>query len=626
MPNRDASTGRFTSSSSSGGFNLGKAYATIEIDSSGVKSGMDNAKKSVSNGLKDIGSGLQSLGSNLTLIGAPFLGLAAVAQNAFAEMDDAADQLGAVIKSTGGAAGVTRGEALRLGVELQNLTGITRAQIVGGEAMLLTFTNIGKDTFPRATRAVTDLSVAMKQDIKSSAIQLGKALNDPVKGITALTRVGVTFTQSQKDMIQAMMDVGNIAGAQGIILTEIEKEFGGSAAAAVDPIDHLKASLNDLAIDIGVSLQPVLEAVIPIIQGVVKSIGDWFSVMTDSGDNTVGIILAIGAGLAILGPIVAVLGAGLGAIGAVIGVVLSPIGLIVAAVVGLFVAIQNNFLGIRDFLQPVIDAIGNFFAHFSDNIKLYGSLAWLYFQYYIVNNLQKFWDVIKPAFDSFLAWFQTDGLPAINTALNWFKDNVLQPVINVLVDIWKTVSGGLIKLGEWFFAPGGGLDQAKQSLNDFKTNVIDPVIKTLQDIWKKVQPFLNDLKNGIKSVFDWIGANVIQPVIDVVDNLLLKLHELTGNTQIQGSAVGSELSQWANRLPSGNAGGVVPIPPVGGGSSLPITAQGRFGGGQGFTSNSSDLVMHQPVFNINANTREGGQVAMAGAMDELEKRYRGRGN
>ena len=79
-----------------------------------------------------------------------------------------------------------------------------------------------------------DLAQAMGGAPKDAAIQLGKALNDPIKGISALTRIGVTFTDEQKAQIKTMQEAGDMAGAQGVILAELNKEFGGSAQAAAD--------------------------------------------------------------------------------------------------------------------------------------------------------------------------------------------------------------------------------------------------------------------------------------------------------------------------------------------------------------------------------------------------------
>src|SRR5260221_12782801 len=104
--------------------------------------------------------------------------------------------------------------------------------VQGGENLLLTFTNIGKSVFPQATRSILDVSQAMGQDLKSSAIQVGKALGDPLTGMTALQRIGVTFSASEKEQVKTMMAHHDVIGAQKVILKELGTEFGGSAQAA----------------------------------------------------------------------------------------------------------------------------------------------------------------------------------------------------------------------------------------------------------------------------------------------------------------------------------------------------------------------------------------------------------
>jgi phage-related minor tail protein len=122
-----------------------------------------------------------------------------------------------------------------LATSISRKTGMDDEAIQSGENLLLTFTNIHNETgrgnqiFTRATRTIADMSAALGQDTKSSAIQLGKALNDPIKGVTALQRVGVSFTQSQRDQIKTLVESGNTLDAQKMILRELRKEFGGSA-------------------------------------------------------------------------------------------------------------------------------------------------------------------------------------------------------------------------------------------------------------------------------------------------------------------------------------------------------------------------------------------------------------
>jgi phage-related protein len=173
-------------------------------------------------------------------------------------------QTTAVIKSTGGAAHVTAKQFSDLATQISLKTGIDDEQIQSSENMLATFTNVrnevgkGNDIFSQATSVITDMSVALGQDSKNSAIQLGKALNDPIHGITALQRVGVTFTDKQKAMIKKLVETGDTLGAQKIILRELNKEFGGSAAAQATAGEKMQVAWGNLKEQIGTALIPIL--------------------------------------------------------------------------------------------------------------------------------------------------------------------------------------------------------------------------------------------------------------------------------------------------------------------------------------------------------------------------------
>lgn len=155
----------------------------------------------------------------------------------FMEADKVAAQTNAVIKSTGGVANVSAKRVGALATSLQNQSGMSDELIQSGSNLLLTFKNVrneagkGNKIFDRATQSALDLSVAGFGSVESTAKQMGKALNDPVKGITALGRAGVTFTKGQKETIKKLTETGHILDAQKMILKEVESQVGGSAKA-----------------------------------------------------------------------------------------------------------------------------------------------------------------------------------------------------------------------------------------------------------------------------------------------------------------------------------------------------------------------------------------------------------
>lgn len=156
----------------------------------------------------------------------------------------AENQLEAAIRSTGNAAGYTAQQYKQMAGDLQNITNYGDEATLGAESLLLTFKSIGGEIFPRALKSILDVSTAMEQDLKTSTIQIGKALNEPVEGLAALRRVGIQFTDSQEKQIKTLVEAGNVTGAQVVILKELESQFGGSAEAAREADGGITAFSN----------------------------------------------------------------------------------------------------------------------------------------------------------------------------------------------------------------------------------------------------------------------------------------------------------------------------------------------------------------------------------------------
>lgn len=184
------------------------------------------------------------VGGGIGLTLAAGLGVSAFIKNSI-EAQKTLAQLEAAIASTGGAAGLSSRELTAMASEMQRVTTYGDDAVISAQALLMTFTKVGRDVFPEAIATILDMSTAMGQDLKSSTIQVGKALNDPIKGITALTRVGVSFTEAQKLMIESLVKAGDVAGAQAIILRELQTEFGGSASAARNTLGGALTALQN---------------------------------------------------------------------------------------------------------------------------------------------------------------------------------------------------------------------------------------------------------------------------------------------------------------------------------------------------------------------------------------------
>lgn len=198
------------------------------------------------------------------------------------EMQKASAQTEAGIKSTGGAAKVTKTEIERLAQSLMKKSGVDDQLIQQGENLLLTFTNVrnevgkGNDVFNRATKAALDLSVKGFGDMSSTSKMLGKALQDPVKGMTAMSRAGVTFTAGQKETIKALVENGKNLEAQKMILAEVEKQVGGAADAfgktAPGQIGVFKEELAGVGADLVSNVIPSLLSLIDTTRSAASAI------------------------------------------------------------------------------------------------------------------------------------------------------------------------------------------------------------------------------------------------------------------------------------------------------------------------------------------------------------------
>lgn len=194
-------------------------------------------------------------------IGVGGLGYAAMkGGEEFTAWNKVQQQTAAGIKSTGGAANVTARHVQKMSERLEGVSTVDENLIQSGANVLLTFTKIrnevgkGNDVFDRANKLGLDLSVRLEKDIGSSAIMLGKALNDPIKGMTAMSRAGVQFSEDQAKAITKMVETGDILGAQKAILSELETQVGGSAKAYGDSFEGMKNRVGDTLGDLARSL------------------------------------------------------------------------------------------------------------------------------------------------------------------------------------------------------------------------------------------------------------------------------------------------------------------------------------------------------------------------------------
>jgi len=226
------------------------------------------AKDKASAVANKMGESFQGLGGKIgaALGGAAVAGVGLLSAFLIKGVKDAADyqtlaaKTTAVLKSTGDVSHASVAGIQALAASLETMSGVDEVLIINSENVMATFTRVrneagkGNDVFNQATAAALDMSVALGTDLQGATIQIGKALQDPIKGVTALRKVGVALSEQQVSQIKTMMASGNVMGAQKVILKELGTEFGGAAKAAGSGFTGSLARARDILDDFGRSV------------------------------------------------------------------------------------------------------------------------------------------------------------------------------------------------------------------------------------------------------------------------------------------------------------------------------------------------------------------------------------
>ncbi len=350
--------------------------------------GFERAMKKAQKNLKRFGKDLQKTGKTLTTnLTLPILAFGAASLKAFDDQQKAIAQVEAGLKSTGQVAGFTSKELQKMAADLQKTSLFGDEEILkNATAQLLTFTNITGEQFAKTQEIALDLATRLDGDLKGASIMLGKALNDPVANLSALSRAGIQFSADQKTLIKSLVETGDIAQAQTIILEELERQYGGSAEAArnagLGSVEALKNKFSDLTEQIGQRLLPVVIRFAEFLVGLMEK----FDKLDESTKDN---IVTFGLIVAAIGPILILVGklaVGLAAvskaftalnmimtanpIGIVIVAVAALIGYLVylyntnqkvrASIKGLFAAAKVYFTGMADLAMGVFEGIGEY--------------------------------------------------------------------------------------------------------------------------------------------------------------------------------------------------------------------------------------------------------------------------
>ena len=499
---RDLNTGKFVREMDAAGDAAQRAERRIKSASggiSGLKSGLMTTGKA-------IGVGVAAAGAAAALFGKSAI-------DAATESYKLGRQTEAIVKATGGAAGMTAKQIDDLAMSMSMKVGVDDEAIKKSMNILLTFRQVrneagkGNDIFNRASAAMMDLANVFGSS-DAAAKMLGKALSDPVKGVTALQRAGVNFSQAQKDQIKALVESGQTLEAQKLILAEVENQVGGTAAATATAGDRLKVVFGNFMEEVGgalldvfnkvadvlvnkvlpvmsemwkealpkikeafqkirETLGPVVKALAERLQPVLKRIGAW---VKENGDVVLTFFAALGAAAGIAAII---------ALGAAIAGLFNPVTLIILGVAALaagIVYLYKRSEKFRDIVSGAFEAVKKIWNSLQDAFKK--------------GTFDGFFENAKNALaglrDAFAAAFSAIGA-------------IIATLISFVMDMWDRFGAHLI---DHFITAWNAIFQVLQGVIQFFKGIFQIIQAIFTGDWNK-------LWEGVKNVFGGIWNAIV---------------------------------------------------------------------------------------------------------------------
>jgi hypothetical protein len=359
-----------------------KDFQTLQGAGNKATYGLRTFDKGMTNSLKTVGKLAAGVGIAAGAIGFKLASAAYDAQKVMAQTE-------AIIKATGGAAGVTAAQVEKMSTKLSMQIGVDDELIQKTANLLLTFKQIqnqvgeNNNIFDRAVVTAQDLGNVFGS-ADAAAIQLGKALSDPVKGITALRRAGINFTDQQKEQIKTLVESGDVLGAQKLILAEIESQVGGTAAATATGFDRMKVAIENVSERFGALLIPyiekfanfVIQKVVPYLEkladvigenglgaGIKMLAGDFVNLTTNMGafGNTMLVLVSVFTAVRLVATAATIATKLFG-----VALLQNPIGIFIAAMIALGVATVALYLKF-EIVRKVVNSVINFIIGLIEN-------------------------------------------------------------------------------------------------------------------------------------------------------------------------------------------------------------------------------------------------------------------
>jgi hypothetical protein len=504
---------------------IGALRVTLGIDTAVFEEGLGIAQKRLNAAGKrfqQVGQQMSDIGKTLSVaVTAPILAAGAAAIQGAQQQAQAMAQVNAALASMGDGVGRTADQLLKASDAMELNSLFEGDEILSKvTANLLTFGNVAGEQFDRAQQAAVDLATRMGTDLQSATVMIGKALNDPIQGISALRRVGVQLSDSQEQLIRSMVATGDTAGAQGVILAELERQFGGAAKAAADtsPWRRAQVAIAQAGDAIGAILIPVVEKIAGFVEGVALS----FTGLSPGMQNFIviagGVAAAVGPLLIIAGSLVSAWGAivpmfaGLATILGTAGftATLGALAAAAAPFIAAGVALAAAWALFGDKIGPVLSSLG---AKFSEVlgpklISLFNTVKAALTQLW--NG--PFGEAVRVVIDV-LGDFGAAYASVLGEALV----RVLSAAVSLVEGAFKQIVGAVTLVVQLL---SGDFAGAWETAKGMVKNAVDTFINLLNSLVPGAGTALRNMATGIYTKLSEIASSMLQMGRDIIAGLV----------------------------------------------------------------------------------------------------------
>lgn len=435
-------------------------------------------------------------------------------------------------------------QAYNAGWSIQETTAVlgkfADAGIVGSDAGTSLKTMLQRLAAPtdKAAEMITNLGIQTRDSNGNllGASEMAQELQNKLGSLSSAQRDAALQTIFGSDATRAatvLMNSGSEGLASYIKATndqEAAQRLANSQMGEGEKaIEEMKGSLETAAITIGSKLAPVITKVVKFITNLVNK----FSTLPKGAQVA---IVAVGAIIAILGPLLILIGQiamGISAVAGLISMAAVPIGAIVGVIAGVIAAIAVVILVIKNW-----GTITEWLAGVWDAIKVKASEIWDA----IKNKISEVWESIKTAV--------TEKVNAVKETVTNIWNAIKSTISNVVTSIKDKVINS-------FIAVKDGIKNALSKVTSVVKNGFQGAIDFITSLPSKAvewgKDFIQGLIDGIKSM--------ISKVTDAVEGVAKKIRSFLHFSRPDEGPL-REYETWMPDMMNGLAKGIYSNMPV----------------------------------------------------------------